>query len=345
MLRGKLAKEAMFYSYDSDKDLVLCRLCPHYCRVKEDETGRCRVRGREGNKLISLNYGECASYCLDPIEKKPLYHFFPGNHILSIGSVGCNFSCEFCQNWNIAHQFERVKTAAVTPGDILEIIEKRVPTEHQFGVAYTYNEPTIWYEFIYDTSRLIQEKGLKNVLVTNGFINTEPLEKILPYIDAMNIDVKSFTQEFYHKYCGGSLKPVMRTVELAASSCHVELTTLIIPDLNDSSEEIERMVDWIAGINPEIPLHISRYFPNYRMAREATPENTLERAREIALKKLRYVYTGNLFGSDYASTYCPQCGELLIHRMGFTINNQGVDENFNCRHCGEKITIMGKIKA
>lgn len=259
--------------------------------------------------------------------------------------MGCNFSCEFCQNWNIAQQFEEVNTLTVTPEDIMEIMEKRVPSEHRLGVAYTYNEPTVWYEFIYDTSRLIQEKGLKNVLVTNGFINTEPLEKLLPYIDAMNIDVKSFTQEFYRKYCGGSLKPVMRTVELAASRCHVELTTLIIPDLNDSPQEIQRMVDWIAGINPEIPLHISRYFPNYRMDREATPEKTLERAREIALKKLRYVYTGNLFGSDYASTYCPQCGDLLIKRMGFTINNTGVDENLNCRHCGEKIAIKGKIIA
>ncbi len=343
MFRGKLAKEAMFYALDSVKDLVLCRLCPHYCRIKGGEIGKCRVRGRQGKELISLNYGECASYCLDPIEKKPLYHFYPGSHIFSLGSVGCNFSCEFCQNWNIAQQFESVNTTSITPENVLEIMEKRVPEEHRLGAAYTYNEPTVWYEFVYDTSRLLHAKGFKNVLVTNGFINAEPLEKILPYIDAMNIDVKSFTRKFYQKYCDGSLKPVMRTVEMAASQCHVELTTLIIPDLNDSPQEIEGLVDWIAGINREIPLHLSRYFPSYRMTKEATPEKILEKAREIALQKLRYVYTGNLFGSDYASTYCPECNDLLIKRTGFAISNEGIDDKFGCRRCGEKIAIKGKI--
>lgn len=343
MFGEKPAKEAMFYSFDLKKDAVLCRLCPHNCRIKEGERGKCRVRGRKGEKLFSFNYGVIASYCLDPIEKKPLYHFYPGSHIFSMGSVGCNFSCDFCQNWNIAQQFEEANTVKATPEDILEIMEKRVPAEQRLGVAYTYNEPTVWYEFIYDTSRLIQEKGLKNVLVTNGFINPEPLKKLLPYIDAMNIDVKSFTEEFYRKYCGGSLKPVMKAVELAASRCHVELTNLVIPELNDSHGDIQRMVDWIAGISPNIPLHISRYFPNYRMDLEATSEKTLETAREIALDKLRYVYTGNLFGSDYASTYCPRCGGLLINRKGYSVKNQGVDDNHNCRMCGEKVLIQGKL--
>ncbi|UNC90976.1 AmmeMemoRadiSam system radical SAM enzyme [Candidatus Contubernalis alkaliaceticus] len=341
MFGEKHVKEAGFYFFDQKKESVFCRLCPHYCRIKEGERGKCRVRGCKDGKLFSLNYGVCASYCLDPIEKKPLYHFYPGSHIFSIGSVGCNFTCQFCQNWNIAQQFEAANTVMVTPEDITEIMEKRVPVEQRLGVAFTYNEPAVWYEFIYDTSRLIQEQGLKNVLVTNGFINPEPLEKLLPYIDAMNIDIKGFTEEFYQKYCGGSLKPVMKAVELAASHCHVEVTNLLIPELNDSHDDIQRMVEWIAKISPDIPLHISRYYPSYRMEKEATSEKKLKKAREIALEKLRYVYIGNLFESDYASTYCPRCGLLLINRRGFSIKNQGIDDDHKCRKCGEKILILG----
>ncbi len=345
MYEGKSSREAMYYSFIPQKDVIICSLCPHNCRIKEGERGKCGVRGREGEKLFSLNYGVCASYCLDPIEKKPLYHFYPGSNIFSIGSVGCNFSCNFCQNWNIAQQFGSVNTVMAAPEDILEIMEKRVPVEHRLGAAYTYNEPTVWYEFIYDTSRLMQEKGFKNVLVTNGFINPEPLKKLLPYIDAMNIDVKGFTEEFYEKYCGGSLKPVMRIVELAASHCHLELTNLVIPGLNDSPGDIQRMVNWIAKINRDIPLHISRYFPNHQMNIDATPEKTLEKAREIAMEKLSYVYTGNLLGSDYASTYCPQCGGLLINRRGYSIKNHGVNNHHKCQMCGKQILIQGKLMA
>ncbi|PKM83562.1 MAG: AmmeMemoRadiSam system radical SAM enzyme [Firmicutes bacterium HGW-Firmicutes-13] len=328
----------MFYKYDEQKKTVLCELCPHYCRLKEGQRGRCGVREHQECKLITLNYGECSSYALDPIEKKPLYHFYPGSQIFSIGTLGCNFSCSFCQNWSIAQNCE-ADTIAVIPEDILEIMETRVPKGQRLGVAYTYNEPTIWYEFVYDTAKLIHEKGMKNVLVTNGFINREPLEKILPYIDAMNIDVKGFTDNFYRNYCGGRLNPVMETVEVAASQCHVEVTSLIIPTLNDSMEEIGQMVRWLAGISPDIPLHFSRYFPGCRLELYPTPVKTLEKARELARERLNYVYIGNVQDNDFSHTRCPGCGKVLIRRTGYMIKNEGLDGH-TCKFCGEKLNFV-----
>jgi pyruvate formate lyase activating enzyme len=284
-------KEALFYE-KLDNSKVRCMLCPHECVLSQDGTGVCRARRNTDGCLHSLNYSCVTSVALDPIEKKPLYHFHPGSMILSAGTFGCNFKCSWCQNWTIAHTDAR--TMELTPAGLADLA-RQYASRGSIGVAYTYNEPSIWYEFIHDAARLVREQGFVNVLVTNGFINIEPLEQLLPYIDAMNIDVKAFTEEFYSKYCKGALSSVMNTVERAARSCHVEITTLIIPGLNDSSGEIERLASWLASISPDIVLHLSRFFPAYRMNDIIpTPRETLENARNVALRHLRHVYLGNI---------------------------------------------------
>lgn len=272
---------------------VHCRLCPHNCVIKPGKTGACGVRKNKDGKLYSLNYGKVASISLDPIEKKPLYRFHPGKAILSIGTFGCNLKCSFCQNWSISH--ESPKTYDTNPEEIVKKAQDLV-SRGNIGIAYTYNEPSIWYEFVYDTAKLSSEKGLLNVLVTNGFINREPLLELLPYIDAMNIDVKAYTAKFYNEICKASLENVKETVEISAQKCHVEVTTLVIPGLNDSVEEIGKLSRWLSSISPEIPLHLSRFFPNYRMQdRPPTPKETLVKARKKALEYLNHVYLGNVF--------------------------------------------------
>lgn len=243
--------------------------------------------------MYSLNYGKISSIALDPIEKKPLYRFKSGSKILSIGTFGCNLKCSFCQNWEIAHDNPRLYE--VTSETVVSKAKELV-SEGNIGIAYTYNEPTIWYEFVYDTAVLAKEEGLSNVLVTNGFIGREALLMLLPYIDAMNIDVKAYTASFYKNICGGVLENVKETVELAAEKCHVEVTTLVIPTLNDELKEISEIAKWLSSISRKIPLHLSRYFPNYKMLNiPPTPKDTLFRAREEAQKYLDYVYLGNVW--------------------------------------------------
>ncbi len=282
-------KEALFYETFSDNK-VKCLLCPQGCIIPPEKSGFCGVRQNQKGKLYSLIYAQITSLALDPIEKKPLYHYHPGEYILSLGTRGCNLACLFCQNWTISQ----------TPDAPLEHISseeiiQQAKRYKSFGIAYTYNEPFIWYEFVLDTAILAKAEGLDNVLVTNGYINPEPLDKILPYIDAMNIDFKSIENEFYQKFCKGTLEPVLATIKRAAKDCHIELTNLIIPSLNDRKENFIRLVDWIyENLGPEIPLHFSRYFPCYKMDLPPTPLATLKRAEEVARKKLRYVYLGNV---------------------------------------------------
>jgi pyruvate formate lyase activating enzyme len=291
-----------------------------------------------GGTLYSLNYGECSSHAIDPIEKKPLYHFYPGTNILSLGTFGCNLRCGFCQNWSIAH--ETPHTVGITPEQVLDIFQQQAADVNCIGLAYTYSEPLMWYEFVLDTAKLIHAAGFKNVLVTNGYIGEEPLREIIPYIDAMNIDIKGFTEEYYHKTCIGNLSPVLRTVEIAVSqNCHVELTTLLITGLNDSEEEISNLVNWIAGVNKNIPLHFSRYFPNYQMNLPATPLETLKIACSMAKEKLNYVYAGNAAELNMSNTVCPQCGEVIISRLGYRTRIEGLKDS-RCMHCGEKIYIV-----
>lgn len=281
-------KEALYWESTDGK--VKCHLCPHECIIANGKVGICGVRKHIDGKLYSLGYGETTSIALDPIEKKPIYHFHPGEYILSLGTKGCNFKCPFCQNWTISQDLD-APTEKITSEGII----KKAKECKSFGIAYTYNEPFIWYEFVLDTAKLAKKEGLENVLVTNGYVNPEPLEEMLPYIGAMNIDLKSMDEEFYRKICGGRLEPVLYVIERSAKACHVELTNLIIPGLNDSDDNFVRLVNWIyAHVGPEAPLHFSRYFPCYKMTKPATALDTLERAYQIAKKKLKYVYLGNV---------------------------------------------------
>ncbi|MBO8129504.1 MAG: AmmeMemoRadiSam system radical SAM enzyme [Peptococcaceae bacterium] len=333
-------KAAFFAQKEGGK--VSCLLCPQKCIIEDQKRGVCRVRQNIGGELFTLNYGEITSYALDPIEKKPLYHFYPGHNIFSIGTFGCNLHCRFCQNWEIAHG--DASTVKVTPGHLVSLA-REAAEQHSIGLAYTYSEPWVWYEFVYDTAVSAREAGLKNVLVTNGFIEEEPLKKLLPYIDAMNIDVKAFTDDFYRKLCTGRLDPVLRTVGLAAGRCHLEVTTLLVTGRNDDPSEIAQLVDWLASVDKDIPLHFSRYFPNYRMQEPGpTPVKTMQRAYDIAREKLTYVYLGNIRDEKGAHTYCPQCGKRVIKRNIYLIQEVFIDDNNRCRFCGFQLNIVGKAR-
>jgi len=328
-------KEALFYELANEsKGIIKCLLCPKGCLIKEGQVGFCQSRKNINNKLYSLIYSKVSSCGFDPIEKKPLYHFCPGTSVLSLGTVGCSFACSFCQNWTISQgSIENVSVEELSPERAVQLtLDNNSP-----GIAYTYSEPLIWYEYILDTARLAKKNNLKNILVTNGFINQEPLLKLLPFIDALNIDLKSFQNSFYQKYCRGSLAPVLRTIEIAKSYSHIEITNLIIPGLNDKEEEIKELVDWVASQGENIPLHFSRYFPCYKMDIKATPISTLQKARAIAQQKLKYVYVGNIWDEEANTTYCGNCKKPLIKRTGYNIINLGLDKNGKCKFCGEQV--------
>lgn len=271
---------------------VRCTLCPHRCTIKSGKAGICGVRKNIDGVLYSLNYGKISSASLDPMEKKPLNRFFPGSYVFSVGTYGCNFKCSFCQNWAISQEVP--ETGTTSPQMVAKTalaLEKR----GNIGVAYTYNEPFIWFEFVYDTCFAAFEKGLKNVLVTNGYVNPEPLKKIMPYISAMNIDVKAFNEGFYKKICNAELEPVKKTVEYAAQHCHIEITTLVIPSFNDSVEEIDKLSKWLGSISTKIPLHLSRFFPAYKMKdKRPTPVEKLIRLQKTAEENLEFVFLGNV---------------------------------------------------
>jgi len=287
-------KEAMFYE-KKDNTRVLCQLCPHNCLIPAGGTGICGVKKNDNGVLCSMIYEQASSLALDPIEKKPLYKFHPGSKILSVGTVGCNFKCPFCQNHSISMvHADKADTIKITSEDLVRKAIELIP-QGNIGIAYTYNEPTIWYEYIYETAKLAKSKDLVNVLVTNGYINREPLEHIQPFIDAMNIDLKAFNEDFYRKIVKGNLEDVKATIEISAEKCHVEITTLIIPDLNDSIDEMEEMTQWLSSISPNIPLHLSRFFPRYEMTNKpATSIKTLTDLERIARRHLKNVYLGNV---------------------------------------------------
>ena len=271
-----------------------CEICPHHCKLEEGQLGLCRGRINRRGRVVSENYGKLTALALDPIEKKPLYHFYPGSRILSIGSYGCNMDCPFCQNCDISMVGGRGIGYQETTCE--ELVQKALQLKDRgnIGIAYTYNEPLIGYEFVRDCTELMRNAGLKNVVVTNGYINQEPLLKLLPLIDAFNIDLKGFTEEYYHKL-RGNLATVKGSIELAAAQCHVEVTTLIVPGENDSEEEMEALSGWLASINPKIALHISRFFPRYQYKdRASTPVEQVYRLAKIARRNLEYVHEGNV---------------------------------------------------
>ena len=278
--------------------MAVCKVCFRHCELSEGQTGFCGGRSCTGGKVIAKNYGRVTSACLDPIEKKPLRRFCPGTRILSVGSYGCNLRCPFCQNHTISWSAQAMNlehtAQAVTPEEIARAAEA-YRSEGNIGVAFTYNEPLIGYEFVRDTARLVHERGMKNVLVTNGTAELSVLHELAPFIDAMNIDLKGFTERYYSRVLGGDLEMTLAFIREAHKTAHIELTTLIVPDENDTEDEMRRISGWISELDPNIPLHISRFFPRFRMTdREATDKALILRLAETARERLRYVYTGNI---------------------------------------------------
>lgn len=272
---------------------TVCEICPHACALSEGQTGLCRARRCADGKIVSVNYGKITSLSLDPIEKKPFARYLPGTKVLSVGSFGCNLTCPFCQNYTISMADVKTAATATVMPEELAAEAARLVRQGNIGLAYTYNEPFVGFEYVLDCCKLIKQRHLKNVAVTNGYLNREPLMRILPYIDAMNVDLKCFSSEYYKKL-GGDLETVKDTVRLSHGRCHVEVTTLVIPGENDGEEEMEALTAWLAGIDTEIPLHITRFFPQYRyIGRAPTPVSTVERLVAAAKKHLKYVYKGN----------------------------------------------------
>jgi pyruvate formate lyase activating enzyme len=289
-----------------------------------------------GGVLRTLNYAQVSSVNLDPIEKKPIFHFHPGSSILSLGTIGCNLACTFCQNWAISQA--AAPTRHMTP-ERAATVAKEHP--ENIGIAYTYNEPFVWYEFVLETAQLVKEAGLSNVLVTNGYVMERPLRELLPHIDAVNIDVKSMSERFYRDLCRGSSEPPRRTAEIAKEAgCLVEITNLVIPNWNDSRDEIRSLVDWVVGLGADVPLHFSRYHPDHRLTEPSTPPETLVRARDMAAERLHHVYIGNLWLPGGEDTTCPGCGEVVVERRGFAVSRIAVTDG-RCQSCGGEIAIIG----
>ena len=310
-----------------DGKRVRCLLCPWHCRLRVGQAGVCGCRRNVEGELWADSYGQVVSLAMDPIEKKPLYHYRPGEQVLSTAPNGCNFKCPYCQNADISQG--KVQTQFVSPKDLVELAERH----DSFGICYTYTEPLIWYEYLLDAGELAHARGLANVLVSNGMINEEPLRRLLPLIDAMNIDLKAMDEDFYKKIAKGDLKTVLNTIHISKESCHVEITNLVIPTLNDSDEQISALVDWVADLGVDTPLHFSRYFPHYKMTIEATPVETLLRAYETAKKRLRYVYLGNVALQNGSDTLCHNCGNSLVSRSGYRTSVVGIT-NRKCTKCG-----------
>ncbi len=303
---------------------VQCLICEHFCTLKPGEWGKCGVRFNEENREYLVVYGQAIAANIDPIEKKPLFHFLPGSQALSIGTYGCNLCCLWCQNWNISQVHPTDWQNAdlgerLEPAELVEIASRR----HIASIAYTYNEPTVYFEYTYDTAQIAREQGIKNVYVSNGYMSPQVLEKITPYLDAANIDLKGFTEEFYRKYTGARLEPVKRNIATLAHTPEVwiEVTTLLIPDLNDSNPELEAMAAWLAEVDPEMPWHVTAFHPDYKLQdRPPTSTAALERAYQIGKAAgLKYVYVGNVLAADRENTRCPHCNALLVQRAGYRI--------------------------
>lgn len=332
-------QEALFYE-KKDGNRVKCTLCPWYCDLTAGQTGVCKVRKNTEGVLETLVFNKVAALGVDPIEKKPLYHFHPGKNILSLGSVGCNLHCTFCQNHNIS-QCRAEAYDRFIPATSQILVENALSLSNNAGLAFTYNEPFTFYEFMLETAKRSHEAGMKNVVVTNGYVNRAPLENILPFTDAYNIDLKSFDDNFYRKQTRGKSEPVLKAItKVAGSKAHLEITNLVIPGLNDDEQQFEAMVKWIATeTGMDTPFHLSRYFPGYKLNLPPTPVEKLERLYQLAKVHLRYVYAGNIDKDLWADTSCPFCGKLLIHRSRYVIQKES-SFNGNCPSCGHKIPVI-----
>ena len=324
--------------YEAAENFLHCHLCPFQCKIHPGKMGGCGVRQNVDGVLRSLNYAEVTSVAMDPIEKKPLYHFYPGTHILSLGTFGCNLKCEFCQNWQISQA--RPATRHLPPAEAVRLAQQYAEQGNNIGIAYTYNEPIIWYEYVYDTAKLAQEAGLKNALVTNGIIEEEPLRELLPLVDALNVDIKSTEEDFYRKLCKGMGWPARRTVEIASQQCHVEITVLIIPGENDSDESLGAIFEWAASVSEQMPVHLSRYDPAYELDAAPTPAATLRRAYELARRYCKFVYVGNVFIPGTSDTECPECETSVVSRSGFASQIRDLTEDGRCESCGAELHVV-----
>jgi pyruvate formate lyase activating enzyme len=339
--RREVLREALLYE-KLEGGKVACFLCSHRCLIGNGKYGICNVRENRGGTLYTHSYGELIAQNIDPIEKKPLYHFLPGSTSYSIAAIGCNFQCVFCQNWEISQvrEAERLGLRG-RKAEPSEIVSRAVQSGSK-SISYTYTEPTIFFEYALDVSRLANEKGLYNVFVTNGYMSGEMLEAMHPLLDAANVALKSFSEDFYRRFCKGNLDPVLRNIErMKKMNIWVEVTTLVVPGLNDSDAEFDGIAGFIAGVDRAIPWHISRFHPQYKMeGRESTPMQTLNRALASGKKAgLRYVYLGNVM-SRWNHTYCHRCGECLVERAGFSISSYQIKDG-KCPFCGSAVAGVG----
>ncbi len=333
----ELVREAMYYEKLDDQE-VQCRLCFRKCLIAEGERGECRNRVNYQGKLYSIVYGKPSAIHIDPIEKEPQYHMLPGTYILCFGTAGCNFRCKFCQNWHLSQQSleDMGIVYIVTPEDAVdEAVKRGIPT-----ISFTYNEPTVFYEYVYDIAKLAKKKGLNILWHSNGAMNPEPLLELLKYTDAVTIDLKGFTESFYKKASDAELKPVLRSLKIIKEEgIWLEIVNLIIPTYNDNPKDIRRMCEWIRdNLGTEVPIHFNRFVPQYKLTHlPPTPVETLEKAHEIAEEVgLEYVLIGNVPGHEFNSTFCPKCGERLIHRSHFIVLQNDVIDG-KCRFCGHTI--------
>ncbi len=334
-------EEASFYKKLAEAK-VHCFLCAQHCHIQSGERGRCGVRENRGGSLWSLVYGRPIAKNIDPIEKKPLYHFHPGSLSYSIGTEGCNFSCLFCQNADIA-QGPKLNRRINGNESLPEDIVNEASQVGCMSIAYTYTEPVIFLEYALDVAKIAKNKGLANVFITNGYMTRQALDEAAPFIDAANVDLKSFSDDFYKEQCGARLKPVLSTIEgLKEKNVWLEVTTLIIPGLNDSQQELRQLAEFLVSIDKDLPWHVSAFYPSYRMKDyPVTPEKTLYTARSIGLEVgLNYVYMGNISGTEGRHTYCSSCGSLLIDRSGFTAQ-KGLLSRGVCSRCGSALSGVG----
>lgn len=323
------------YWHVSDDGRVQCDLCPRHCRLKDGQRGLCFVRAAQDGELVLTTYGRSSGFCVDPIEKKPLNHFLPGSSVLSFGTAGCNLFCKFCQNWDLSKSREMDRMADQAEPEQLAQAAQRLGTR---SVAFTYNDPVIFHEYAVDVAAACRQAGIKTVAVTAGFINPEPRREFFAAMDAANVDLKAFTEGFYHKLTGAHLAPVLETLEhiYHDSDTWLELTTLIIPGENDSAAEVESLARWVVdNLGSEVPIHFTAFHPAFRMTEyPPTPPQTLQRARHIAMQQgVRYAFTGNVLDPQGGSTYCHHCGELLIERNGYRLGEWRLDAEGRCSKC------------
>ncbi|MGC9517712.1 MAG: AmmeMemoRadiSam system radical SAM enzyme [Methanomicrobiales archaeon] len=333
-----MKKEAILY--DKLNGNVNCHVCARTCIIAKDKLGFCQTRKNYDGTLKTLIYAAVSSLGVDPIEKKPLFHFYPGTEVLSLGTVGCNFRCRYCQNWTISQAtIEESNLREITPEQAIDLCIKY----NSKSIAWTYNEPTIWLEYTHDSAKLAKKEDIKTVYVTNGYMTEDSLEVMAPYLDAANIDLKGMSNKFYKDLCSARLEPVLDTIKgMYEKNIHIEITNLLIPGYNDSEEDIKRLVNFITEeVGIEVPLHFTRFFPHYQMQEvPPTPMKSMEQAYKIAKEAgIRYVYMGNIPGDTGGNTYCYDCGELLIERNGFQVNKNSIKDN-KCLKCGAEIDIL-----